>query len=241
MLKKWSWLVLSLTFISTAIFADGASIYSVQDAEAIAKLKEQLKDMDKSLSQMRDMYNTANQSLEQTKQIKNDLDGAGNYHYLLSDAHMLGNQYQWTASTWEDALKGLSGGNSARYNELLDQYKKENPTLTASQYQEGASKAKTAVYEQQVQVNQASATSATYEYDQLNQLSQQIKQISDQVDNATTTKQALDLNSKLTEQVAYIQLELLKMQVLMNQQAAESMSSTIAGETEQAKYLATLK
>ncbi|MBB71496.1 MAG: hypothetical protein CMF50_03775 [Legionellales bacterium] len=216
-----------------------ADIYSVEDAKSISLLRQQLgtikdeaHDVKNSYQQLQDTYQTA-------EDIKHDAEGHYELGSLLNDLDTLQRQSTWTAKSWEDALHELSGNNPARYNELVKQYQKDYPSLSTNDYQKGATEAKAHTYEQNVSVNQAAVSQASYEFENVTTLAEQVKALSDKIDQAPNTKAAIDLNSRLATELAYIQLEELRMQVLLNQQQAQALAGDIAAESQTAEFLTT--
>ena len=143
---------------------------------------------------------------------------------------------QWSPDNWDSTLQGLSGGNPERYQELLMAYKQNHPTLSQKDYQKGASQTQAKVYLQDVQVNRAVKINATYAFNNIKTHLNTIHRLSEKIDLAKNTKAALDLNSRLTAELAYIQTQELKMQILMNQQMAQDNADTLAEKTQAAKF-----
>ena len=92
------------------------------------------------------------------------------------------------------------------------------------------------MYTQDVQVNRAAQVSATYAFNNLKTHLATIHALSEKIDQAKNTKAAMDLNSRLIAELAYIQTQELKMQIVMNQQMAEAQADNIAAKTASAKF-----
>jgi len=247
-----------LFLLSTSIYA-GGGLAMVRDAQTETntynswqelmkeydELEKQYDTLNKQYNQLQSLYSQGNQILSTAGDIQNDLNGSGNYKNLLNETNEIVNQTEWTAQDWDDALKGMSGGNQARYDELKNEYQStyntvNNQVVSDSQYEKGTSPDNAKVHEQDEKVNQTVYSSSSYEYAQLNDIANQIKSIGDQIDGADTTKKTLDLQAKLSEQIAYIQLEALKMQTIQNQQISETEARSLNGETQSSVYLASL-
>lgn len=207
----------------------------VIDIAAVTNLIKNYNQLKTQYSLLRDTYQNAQQQLDRAKALVNDNEGHYGYGGLLDSATDFNNQ-QWSPATWDQTLKGLSGGNPVRYQELVSLYKKEHPTLTTSDYQQGATQAKAAVYQQDVTVNRAAVVNATYAFDNLNDHLKRIHTLTQKIDAADNTKAAMDLNTRLVAEVAYIQAEELKMQVLFNQQMAQANADRIASKTASAQF-----
>ena len=133
-------------------------------------------------------------------------------------------------------MQGLSGGNPARYQELVSAYKANHPTLSKSAYEKGASKDKASVYNEDIQVNRAATVNASYAFNNIKSDLTTIHTLTGKIDQAKNTKAAMDLNSRLVAEDAYIQAQELKMQVLMNQQLAQENADNIADSTLSAEF-----
>lgn len=137
---------------------------------------------------------------------------------------------KWSPDTWESALEGLSGGNGARYKELVDEYQKNHPYLSSDEMKEGASDAQAADYEQQVQTNRASMAHASYEFEDVNEHLDNIKELSSQINKAENEKAIQEINARINAEVAYLQVEQIKSMSIMNEQLAQTQASQLASE-----------
>ena len=192
------------------------------------KLKQQYKLLNQT-------YNNAIQRLTEAKTLVKDSEGHYGFGSLDNSAADL-KQREWSPSNWQDALKGLSGGNAARYQQLLSEYKKNHHTLSQTDFAKGAGSARALNYNQQVQTNQAAAVQTSYAFNDVQQHLQSVHQLSAQIEQAKNTKAAVDLNSRLLTELAYISVQELKMQTLMNQQLAQQSASNISAETQNASF-----
>ena len=102
--------------------------------------------------------------------------------------------------------------------------------MTQSTYQKGSTTQAAQAYAQATTVNQTALTEASYQFSDLNNRLNEIQNLSKQIGSATTEKEALDLNSKLAVQQAYIQVEMLRMQTLVNQQFGQMQAEKLEGE-----------
>ena len=142
------------------------------------------------------------------------------------------------APSWKAALEGEAGGNPARYQELLAQYKQAHKTMSQSDYEKGADKGLSTSYQNQVKTNQASATTATYEFNDIDKHLKTLQTLSKKIEDAknSNTKSAMDLNSRIEVEVGYISIEILRMQTVLNQQTAQSQANRIAEENETSQF-----
>lgn len=158
--------------------------------------------------------------------------GFGNLYNATSDFK----NRLWSPGSWSDALHGLSGGNPARYQELLVAYKKAHATMPTQQYQQLTSKQAATEYSQQINTNRAASVNASFAFNTIQSHLQTVHALSQQIEAAPNTKSAIDLNSRLVAELAYIQLQELKMQAVLNEQLAQQSSNVIAEKTAAAKF-----
>lgn len=218
---------LSLSFLAQTSFA----MWPVIDAGEIAKTVEVINQLSQEYSELQAQYQTLQNQYNST--IGNN--GWGNLDN--SDADLKARQ--WAAPDWDSALKGMSGGNPDRYQQLLSEYQQNHPSLSADNYAKGADQNLSRAYEDQVKTNQASATTATYEFNDINNHLQELKNLGAQIESTTNKgglKSAIDLNSRIQLETAYVSMEELRMQTLLNQQLSAEQANKIALENEASQY-----
>lgn len=164
---------------------------------------------------------------------------SGHYGYgqLNNTLNDLRNQ-KWSADTWHDALKGNGGFNQPKYQQLITEYRKNHLTTSIDEIRKGAADDAVRDYEHTLKVNQAVGVQSEYAYDEVNTSLDRIHKLSQQIENAENTKAAIDLNSRLLTEVAYLQTQNLKSQSLINQQLAQKQSIELSERSRTAKYLA---
>lgn len=212
----------------------------VVDVGSITHLVKQFKQLKSQYDLLHETYQNAQQQLEQVRRLTSDAEGHYGFGELFNTVQDLTNQ-QWSPDNWKNALLGLSGGNSLRYLELVRSYEVDHPFLSQSDFERGASPDQAEVYSQDVQVNRATNVNATYAFDNLKTHLNTIYALSKKIDQAKNTKAAMDLNSRLLAEMAYIQAQELKMQILMNQQMAQGSADAIAVKTASATFGALLR
>lgn len=207
----------------------------VIDFSAISQLASEFQQLKNQYALLQRSYQNAEQQLSQAQELTRDSEGHYGFGNLLNGQSDLTNR-EWSPSSWQSALQGLSGGNAARYQELVDAYKKAHPSLSQTNYEKGASKNAAVTYQQDVQVNRAANVNATYAFNTIKSHLTTIHTLSTQIDQAKNTKAAMDLNARLLAEVAYIQTQELKMQILLNQQLVQTHADDIAAQTENATF-----
>lgn len=228
--KAGIFLVMALAFYSAQSFA-----IPVEDFGAYAHMIQELAQLEKQYQVLQDAYKNAQDQLSQQKKLVSDSEGHYNVGSMLNGQGDL-TQREWSPNTWDAALHGLSGGNPDRYNQLLSDYKKNHPTLSPEEFQKGASGPLAQVYQQQINTNQAADVNATYAFNDIQQSLKNVHELSEQIEKSPNTKASMDLNARLLAEVAYIQIQELKMQAILNEQVAQQNSEKISAETESAKF-----
>lgn len=161
--------------------------------------------------------------------------GTNNYGSLGNSNQDL-TEREWSPESWDDALKGLSGGNEERYQELVKSYQEAHPSLSSEEASQGLSAPYATDYQQRVKTNQAANVQASYAFDDTNEHLKNIKEISDEIDKTDNTKKIQDLNARLNTEIAYLQVEVIKGIAVMNQQMAQQQASQIVDQTAASKF-----
>lgn len=219
--------VLSFSFFPQKSFA----IWPVIDISEIAKTGEVIEQLQQQYSKLQEQYETLQNQYNSTVGQY----GWGNWNNSDTDL----TQRQWTAPDWKSALNAVSGGNPGRYQQLVGEYQQDNPTMKTDDYAKGADKNLAASYENQVKTNQASGVIASYEFNDMNEHLKKIKELGQQIESgsrSTGLKSAVDLNSRVQLEVAYISAEEVRMQSVLNQQMAADQAAQIASKNEASQY-----
>lgn len=219
-----------------------ADLLGVSDAALLANAVQQLKQLKDQYDTLQQTYNNAQQQLntaqsqlDSVNQLKNFNSG----HYQFGE---LNNSFsdlkdrQWSPNTWDDALRNVAGGNPDRYKELVKAYEKNHQTLDDATFEKGTSKEQLTLYKQAIEVNKAASVESTYSYNEINKHLKAVHDLSLQIEKAPNTKSAVDLNSRLLAEIAYIQTQNLKMQTLISQQLAQGGASDIAIDSQIARF-----
>jgi type IV secretion system protein VirB5 len=161
----------------------------------------------------------------------------GNYGYgdLLNGTDDL-EKREWSADTWDDALQGLSGGNSDRYQELLNDYQQNHPSLSQEEVSKGSSEVYATDYQQMVQTNQAANVQASYAFEEVNEHLETINELSQKIEEAENSKAIADLTARINTEIAYLQVEQIKAISVLNEQMAQGQASSIVNRSEASKF-----
>ncbi len=239
-----------LPVVSLLICSSSYAIIPVIDGAAIAQAISQLKQLQeqyttlnntyknakKQYDTLKDTYENAQKQLDNVKQLKEFNNGHYNWGNLGNLTKDL-TERKWSPGTWDDALKNISGGNPERYKELASKYKERNSHLLSDEaFAEGASKEKLENYKKTKEVHRAASIQASYAFNDINKHLENVHKLSSQIEKADNTKSAIDLNSRLLAEIAYIQTQNLKMQALLNQQSAQNLAQELSSESESAAF-----
>lgn len=231
-------LVVLLGLGSMAVQAD-----PIGDGALLLALGDQLKELKKHWDALnatkeaaQNQLNNSQSQLEQLKDLSRFNSGSYGFGNLQNSIEDL--KQRQGINTWEEALNNLSGGNSERYAALIAAYERTHPTLNDDDYHRGASDARLALYQQNKAVNKAVVVQTTEAFNQVNQHLLAVHQLSQEIEGKknTNTKSAVDLNTRLLVEMAYIQTDLFKLQALVNQQAAQAQASEIAEDSEAVRF-----
>lgn len=226
-----------------------AGLLGVEDMALLAKSAEQVKALGQQLEKMKQSYKTAldqyatTQSLltnsqSQLNSVKNLVEkNSGSYGFgsKLNDLNL----QKWSPSNWKDALKGASGsGNSVQYQALLNAYKKSHKSVDIEDLKTGASADVVKDYEMTKSLNEAAGVQSEYAFNEVDKSLERIHKLSTEIDKAENTKAAIDLNSRIMTEVAYLQTQNLKAQSITNQQMAQTQAVSLSERAKTSKFLA---
>lgn len=214
----------------------------VIDFSALIQLSSQLQQLEKQYMLMKNAYTTARSQLDNAKNqldniksLKKSNVGSYGWGEMINSIRDL-QRRQWSPGTWDDALKNIAGGNASRYQELVEAYERDHRVLSRTDYEKGATQEKGKRFEEAKSYNRAVSVQSTYVFNEINQHLQNVYELSKKIENTDNTKSALDLNSRLLAEIAYLQTENLKMQTLMNQSAVQLSAKEISNESEGAVF-----
>lgn len=137
---------------------------------------------------------------------------------------------EWSPDSWEDALEAQSGGNSERYQQLVDEYKANHPYLADEEMQKGSSASNASDYEQQVQTNRAAMSHASYSFEDVNKHLENINELSKKINEDSNPKAIAEINARINAEVAYLQVEQIKSLAVLNEQMAQDQASGLVHE-----------
>ena len=130
-----------------------ADLLGVTDAAALAKLVEQLQQLQKQYTLLDKTYKNSQSQLNgmnKLSQMNSGHSGFGRLHNSMVDLNK-----RQSANSWRETLKGVSGGNPERYKELVTAHEKQHASLNKTQFSRGASPLRTERFEQERTLTQA--------------------------------------------------------------------------------------
>ena len=205
------------------------------DLAIIAKLTAQIQQLQKQYRLLNRTYDNAESQLKSVNSLtrmNSGHSGFGRMHNSLADL-----QKRQSANSWRETLKGVSGGNPERYKELVNAYEKQHANLNKMQFSKGASSARANRFEDERQLTQAASVESETAFNDINESLKRVHELSDQIEKAENTKAAIDLNSRLVAEVAYLQAQNLKAQAILNQQVSMKAGGHLEDDAALAKYL----
>ncbi|MFN3233797.1 MAG: type IV secretion system protein [Gammaproteobacteria bacterium] len=226
--KKWIFLI---GLIPLSCYA----VMPVIDPNAIEQLIKEYRQLKNQYDLLKDTYNNQLAQLQQGKQMVQDAEGHYGYGGLINSDSNLKSR-EWSPDNWQDALKGLSGGNPERYQELALQYQKAHPTMALDEFKKGSSDENADLYQKKSQATQAATVNATYAFNDIKQHLENIHKISEKIDTAENTKAAVDLNTRMQTEMAYVQVQMLKQVAILNEQMAERSQEELSADKQAAEF-----
>ncbi|MAW59776.1 MAG: hypothetical protein CMJ94_02950 [Planctomycetes bacterium] len=234
---------ITLTLLSLLSPTGYADLLGVEDAALINQSIEQVSALYKQLEVLQRSYNKAQEQLNATQsmlakadtQIKSmeNLSHANSGHYGFGRLENILKDQQWSPDSWSDALNGVT--TDAKYKSLLDAYQKSHPSTDLAN---GLAGSAVHDYKRAAAINKASAVQSEYALDDINKSLKRIHTLSLEIEKADNTKAAVDLNSRLLAEIAYLQTQNLKAQSIVNQQLAEAQALSLRDAKNKSQYLA---
>ena len=202
---------------------DAGAMYFVHDSEAIAKAVAS--------------YNKLQQQYQTLLSLKSDAEGQYGFGGYLDSNNEL-QKRKWSPASWRSALENAAGNNPERYQQLSQLYKNNNAFMSQQQISALQGEEYATTYNKKVENNQAAVVQSSYAYADINKHLDIIHQLGQAIDTTKNTKAAIDLNTRVNTELAYIQMEELRMQIITNQQLAEQQRNNLANTNLNASFTA---
>ena len=139
--------------------------------------------------------------------------------YGMDDTKADQNARLWSANDWNQILTQAAGGNNSRFQQLMQSYSKMYPNLNNTKHINATALVNT-TYQQSGETDNAALATSAYTYDEINNHINNLESVLHQVDDTNKNqneKAAIDLNSRLTAELGFINLEMLKLQSIHTQ------------------------
>ena len=202
----------------------------VFDAASFSKLAAEYEKLSEQYNTMKQHLAVAQQQLGTAKAIEKDAEGHYQMGDLLNNAQSL-KQRQWTSDNWQSALSGGHGSSVQDFSALQQRYDQTQQALSPHDYSQSTNKYRNSEYINQVMTNKTVAVNSNYAFNQMNHQLLVVKQLSEQIEKTKNTKAAMDLNARLLTELAYLQIQTLKVKVLQNMQVSQNASDAIKEES----------
>lgn len=204
-------------------------------ADPIDDVLDILEQMEKMQAQMGvDTSNISSNTMNQLNEVKSEWEKL-TQSYGMADTKADQNARLWSADDWNAVLQQASGGNNARLQELMQSYSALYPILKTEQGGTiNPDKLVSTNYTQKGQTYNAALSTSAYTYDDINNQIGKVETLLADVDNTgknQNEKAAMDLNSRLVAELAFIQLQMLKLQSIHTQMEATKNQSEFNEDT----------
>ena len=202
-------IVLATGVALTAAASAHAQGIPVIDATAVAKHLEQISELQKQLQEARKIYDTANQLKESMNGITDIKDVAG----LLNNSEFqqyLPQEYSQYSDAVNDLIKGKVDGLSQKY----DYYGRQGSSTANDYYNQELKRQKGETY-QDMAVGEAV-------YNQASKRAEGLNELKDKLASASTPKEVMDLQVRISAESAFLQNDINRMQGLAMIQEARN-------------------
>jgi len=207
----------------------------ISDAKLLLTAIDQLKQLRRQYEMLKDTYDNAKNQLDNLQRLKEMNSGHYGFGELENGYDQL-RSWQSPASTWDEALRSLSGGNPERYDALVKAYEANHPTLSEANTTRYMSAPEANRFKEDKAVNRAVQVQTTQAYNDINQHMETLQKLSKQIDKTDNTKGAIDLNSRLMTEMGFIQLMNLRLQTLISQQLSQDSLNELSDRAEMARF-----
>ena len=226
---------LAIGFLQVHSLYESAHATIITDLPLLATAMKQLDELRNQYRVLNDTYSNAKSQLDSVNRLK-DMNsghyGFGEFENSLDELK----SWQSPTSTWDEALKNLSGGNPERYDALVKAYEANHPNISDANTAKFMSTGQATRFKEDKAVNRAVQVQTTSSYNEINQHMESLHKLSQQIEKTANTKGAIDLNSRLITEIGFIQLMSLRLQTLMSQQVAQDGLAELQDRAEMAKF-----
>ncbi|MEM9243692.1 MAG: type IV secretion system protein [Pseudomonadota bacterium] len=227
-MRKYLFIVIiSLVLLTVKKFA--YATMPVVDYAAIAKLMQQVNEMKRQYTMLENQYRTAENQLQSLTGQR----GWGSFGN--SDTHIT-NQFGYAPDTYSQAMNGQGG--SADYQQNRNAYIANHHVITEQEYESGTTINLAEDYHNRTQTTAITAASATTAFNSIQDKLKEVRQLAAQIDASKNDdlKSAIDLQTRVDVQLAYIQIQAVQLQATLNREMAEAHASEQVNDAMRAEY-----
>lgn len=224
-----------LTFLLAIAPIACADIIGAEEGLLLANAIKQLDQLRDQYSLLKNTYETSQSQMQSLQNLKEYNSGSYGFGAFENGLDAL-NGWQNPADNWKEALENISGGNQERYAELVKSYEASHPMVSDVDFAKGATPAHLTQYQYSKKVTKAISVETTKTFNDINTRLKNINTLALKIDETPNTKSAMDLNSRLTAELAYIAVMNLKLQTLVSQQLAQNSANELAEEGEMVRF-----
>lgn len=144
----------------------------------------------------------------------------------------------WLNDNWQKLLQNASGGNAARFQELLKSYHDKYPMLAQTQitpFNSNTLKAKT--YTDNARTNLAGLSVSEYSYNSVQDRIKKLQGLLNQIEQTPNEKASVDLQARILAEIGFVQLELLRLQSVQTQLTATQNQGMTNGTTQDTEFV----
>jgi type IV secretion system protein VirB5 len=225
-------LMMSVKAVATMPVVDVAA--GLRAIELITEAKEQVKNLERQLSQLDNISDLNRQQYNFIQQ-----NAHGNYGYgRLGNSETDLYKRQWSHNSWLDALNGANNGHTSAFVKAENHYRTLYPVVDASHIAPSRSRNNLSrtYYDQSTKINRAALAASSQSYEQINDHIKNLHQMLLKLEDSPNEKAALDLNARLIAEIGFIQLEMLRQQILQNQLSATASQATTNGMSDESQF-----
>jgi|GEM_PF-2527799 len=222
--------IASVLFI-LVVYASSYASLPVIDIRALASMIKQLK-------QMKQDYLTLTSIKKTSEQGFNNLGGmlSGHYSYggIGNDIDSMSKRY--TSSESWGSWQSSESPKSQAMKKWSDDYDESHALWTNEEWIKAVPDSEQTDIKRELVESRAESVEAVYTYDQSEKRRQFVGDLSKSIDETESTKAALDLNSRLSVEAEYLQIESLKQMALMNRHLSEESYRDLVARSEEASF-----
>lgn len=226
---------LAILLISNFFIFPAYAVMPVIDVSQITKTLELIKEAQKQYQQMQDL------SKLNTKQydfLERNLSGNFGYGKFLNGSSDLYRR-QWSNDSWVDVLRVSNNGHASAFSDAQRNYDRLYPVVSSDHIASTRSRDNLTRthYQQSSEISRAALAASSYSYDQINEHIKNIHDILAMLENESSEKAAIDLNTRLVAELGFIQIEMLRQQNIQNQLIATKTQGEVNGMSDQSQFM----